>query len=337
MAKAPNEIINESESFKGKSKDELQSALASKTSVENFYFPQNIQEIDHWMAIRVIKRDISSLRTSGDYEVKKDLARIFLPLPLNLATSYAQSYNADSIGPLGAAAAGAGGTARSIIETAAKGKFSEAVKKSIDSGKATGGITAKDLLKEGSALGAYAGATAAEGIGDAFGGVIPAAGTGKGLMGGAGLAKNPYMAVLYKEPEFRTHEFTWKTVAKNFEESQSILNIIKLLKYYSAPSIPAGGVFKHFFDYPEQFDIDFHHDEFLYNIGPSVLKNVSVNYHSEGQPLYFTKEVVIDKIFVDEEEGQASKTVKVPVSITISLSFQEISYITKKEIMEQNR
>jgi hypothetical protein len=336
MAKAPNEIINESESFKGKSKDELQNALASKTSVENFYFPQNIQEIDHWMAIRVIKRDISSLRASGDYEVKKDLARIFLPLPLNLATSYAQSYNADSIGPLGAAAAGAGGTARSIIEDAAKGNFSKALKKGIDSAvNAAGGITVNGALKEGSALAAYVGATAAEGIGDAFGGVIPAAGVGKGIMGGAGLAKNPYMAVLYKEPEFRTHEFTWKTVAKNFEESQSILNIIKLLKYYSAPSIPAGGVFKHFFDYPEQFDIDFHHDEFLYNIGPSVLKNVSVNYHSEGQPLYFTKEVVIDEI--GEEEGQASKTVKVPVSITISLSFQEISIITKKEIMEQNR
>jgi hypothetical protein len=343
MSKKPSEILGDNASYEKPAHDELAAALGGTNSAESFYFPENIQEIDHWMAIRIIKRSSSSLRREQDYLLNADLARIFLPLPLNLATAYNQTYNAEGIGPIGNALAGAklrstinslGNNADKLVDAV----FNLDLSKGLDAAGGAASTIGKKLkevwdktdpasaAKTAGAYGVYTLAGAA--------GATP---YGQGALGGAGLARNPYMALLYSQPEFRVHEFSWKVVAKNFEESVAILNIIKLLKYYSAPSQAAGaGSFLQFFyDYPEQFEIDFHHHEFLFNIGPSVLKNVSVNYHAEGQPLYFTKEVVVDEL--GEEEQQASETVKVPVSIQIGLSFQEVTTLTKESIDNYKR
>jgi hypothetical protein len=145
-------------------------------------------------------------------------------------------------------------------------------------------------------------------------------------MGGFGVARNPYMSMLYSSPEFRVHEFNWKLVAKDFKESQTIQQIITVLKTYSAPEETGNGddlSLPFFYHYPAQFDIDFRYPDYLFNIAPSVLKNVSVNYHSDG-PLY-------------HEQTEGGKVVKIPASLEISLSFQEITVQTRKDIEESNR
>jgi len=344
-SKKPSEILNsEFNSYKtNEHKSDLEAALGASSSADSFYFPSNIVEVDHWMAIRVIDRQYTTLRQVNDYTTDKDIARIFLPLPLNLATAYNQTYNAEALGPIGNVLANKGSEMRSTVEKLGTetgnfiaGAMNLDFGKVIDAGvKATttiGNALYNALPKTGKQGEKALQGAAAYGV-YSLAGAAGATPYGQGALGGAGLARNPYMAVLYSQPEFRMHEFSWKVVAKDFEESVSILNIIKLLKYYSAPSEissqTAGGFLQFFYDYPEQFDIEFHHDKFLFNIGPSVLKNVSVNYHAEGQPLYFTKQ---DSVVDDNDT-----TYKVPVSIQIGLSFQEVTTLTKQSILNSNR
>jgi hypothetical protein len=77
-----------------------------------------------------------------------------------------------------------------------------------------------------------------------------------------------------------------------------------------APGYAAEG---HFFTYPEQFDIEFHYPNYLFDIGASVMTDFSVNYHSEGGSYYF-----------DETNA--------PVSVTLSMTFQELTVNTKGNI-----
>jgi len=288
-------------------KDELEAALAA--GEKSLIYPKNLVEIDHWMCFRV---NAPVLRKQDDFPISQDKLRIFLPMPLNLQTQYGQTYNAEGLGVAGMAgaslgAAGLSGGVKGIIDTMAN-------------------VARKDVVDAGVY---YALQGAEEGVAGAVGAAVGGIGAGiigaaagkalKGAIAGAGVARNPYMAMLYDSPQFRTHQFSWKLVARNPKETYIIKKIIYAFKYHSAPNKDAK--LKHFFDYPEQFDIDFHYDKFLYNIGPSVCTSFEVNYHSEGQPLY----TVVDG------------TEKAPLSVTITGSFQEVSIITKKEIKDYNR
>ena len=103
-----------------------------------------------------------------------------------------------------------------------------------------------------------------------------------------------------------------------------------MLKFYSHPSRTGegeGAGLSHFYNYPEQFDIDFHHDEMLFNIGPSELKGIQVNYHPDG-PLYHTKQ---------DSQLNLGNEVKAPVAIQLQLTFQEVAIITKTELNTEKR
>lgn len=302
---------------------DLESALEKRSL--SYSFPNDIVELEHWMCFRINK---PQLMKKDDFEITSDIARIFLPLPAQLATGYNQGYSSESLGPIGKEAAELGeafktGGIESGLKSV-KDKFS--------------GLLTEEGLKKAASTGLYYTTAAAEGGGGAIAGLvskIPVVGVAigatlapaaKGAMAGGGLARNPYMALIYEAPNLREHQFSWKFIAKDYNESIAILDIIKLFKYHSAPQ-RGSGLTEHFFDYPDQFDIDFHYDANLYNIGPSVLKSMDVNYHAEGQPLYFS----IDDATEDGEN------LKIPVSIQLNVTFQEVAIVTRDEINEYNR
>jgi hypothetical protein len=293
------------------SENDLQSSLTGDNRV--LRFPADISEVvEHWMCIRI--REFDYFRLKQDFSTNskgKDVSRIFLPMPINLQTAYAQSYDAEGIGPLGDKSSEAASNIKNFFAGTDK---LESLGNLLKKQNVLDTVNEVQKIVNGSA--AYLGATALE--------ALP---FGKGIMGGLGVARNPYMSMIYSSPEFRVHEFSWKLVAKDFKESQEIHKIIKALKKYSAPTETGEGdgvfSFPFFYKYPAQFDIDFRYPDYLFNIAPSVLKNVSVNYHSDG-PLY-------------HEQTEGGKVVKIPASLEISLSFQEITVQTRKDIEESNR
>jgi len=272
-------------------------------------YPLNIEELDHWM---VFKINSPVFGRKDDFAKKSSKALIYLPMPMNVGAQYSHSYNTQGMGLAGMAGADMGAD------------FSEGGIKSLVDGIASGlsGDKGAEVVSYYAAqVGAEAAAAVGAKLGGFQGGVLGAAAgqAVKGAMAGAGIARNPYMAVMYSQPEFRSYAFSWKLVARSRAETKAIEDIIHLFKFHAAPGQPESN--PHFFSYPEQFDIDFNHAKHLFNPAPSVCKSVQVNYHAEGQPLYH----------------EYTATEKSPVSVKLDLSFQEVAIVTKESIKKQNR
>tara|TARA_X000001382_G_scaffold126339_2_gene112870 strand:+ start:93 stop:917 length:825 start_codon:yes stop_codon:yes gene_type:complete len=126
----------------------------------------------------------------------------------------------------------------------------------------------------------------------------------------AGQAANPYQAVFFQNPNLRTFSFNYKLFAKNEQESDNIRAIIRAFKSAMLPTFAQG---RTLFNYPKVFEIEFRHDEYLFEIGTSVLTSFDVKYHAQGTPSYF--------------EGT-----KAPTDVDISLSFQELNILTADQV-----
>ena len=299
----------------------LAEALGSKDTgnASELFFPGDVEQLDHWCVVRIFAQ---SLMRRKDTPIKNDIARVFLPMPQQLSTGYNHGYNAESLGPVGAAAStlGAAGATGGIEAVAEK------VKSSMDAGLAKGSAASAayylSQAAESGGLGVAGAASKVPIVGSVLGAAVaPAV---KGAMAGAGIARNPFMALLYDSPAMREHSFSWKLVARNYAESNTIYNIIKLFKYHAAPGRSSLGDVAGqsvFLTYPDQFDVDFHHKEFLYNIAPSVLKGFSVNYHPDGTQYHISP------------DGSA----KAPVAVQIEMQLQEVAIITRENIKAFDR
>jgi len=305
-----------------KVEDELEISLNSR-SVENLFFPEDIQNMDYWMCFRINQFDLTR---KEDFPTKTDLKRIFLPVPLNLGTQYGHNYNQESLGAAGIGGAKVGASeavkGASSVADAIRGGFKEMFKQASFGGVAEVGTYYAAQNIEALGVGLGTAITGALDLPDALGAVAGAAGGkyAKGAIAGAGIAVNPYMAVMYNSPQFRTHQFSWKLIAKSKKESDAIKDIIFAFKFHAAPG--TAQLSPNFFAYPQQFDIDLHYENYLFNIAPSVLTNIEVSYHGEGYPAYH-----------DIGGGED----KAPVSITLQCTFQETSIVTKETILSENR
>jgi hypothetical protein len=243
--------------------------------------------------------------------VKRVTRNIILPVPSNLNVSYGADYENAELGVFGGGAAG-------IVDfEGAGGDISNLVQSKIKGAIAGTGSGREELL----AAGAAALTTAAAGkIGGGVGALLAGGATGGSVAAGIGknegLAINPHMAVMFKGVGFREHEFSYKFIARNMDESEQIKKIINTFKYHMHPDFFAGNLA---FSYPDEFVINFADkiSSNLYSIGDCVLKNFSVNYNSQGVPLFF------------EDTGA-------PVSIEITMQFQEMKIVTKSDMDNPN-
>jgi len=133
-----------------------------------------------------------------------------------------------------------------------------------------------------------------------------------------GLAVNNHMALVYRGPgEFRTHDFVFQFFPKDNAEASTIKRIINDLKNGMTPRLSGslGGksdrLTAPFFKSPRQYKISLMKgnapNDNLFQIGTSVLTNMSVNHDPQG-------------IVGFHEDGA-------PVQTTMSLNFKEIEYL----------
>ena len=154
------------------------------------------------------------------------------------------------------------------------------------------------------------------GIGAVAGGSV--AGGLKGAQFGLGTARNPHIAQVFKNVNFRTHQLSFKLAPKSIDEQNILKSIIKSFKMAMHPKYKLA---QHFFDYPAQFDIDLitgKSDEYFFNIGPSVLTSMSVDYLPNGPHMH-------------DVNGT-----KAPLAVALNLQFTETKIVTQDEIQEFN-
>ncbi len=276
-------------------------------------FPLDLDD-EHYMTFHVMDRRRPSKET---VEKESSIISITLPIPSNLTNQHGVGYNNENLNVLGKVAAG-----KISMDDLGKG-FSDVQGKILEraGGALRGDQTDEaDLTKaEGFTVAAVAATTFASAKMGGFGGLVGGlAGLGGAsqIMSGIGVAEgiaiNPHTAVLFDNVNFREFGFTYKFIARNAEESTAIKNVINTFEKAMHPSISWGGGV--FFEYPEEFDIEFSSriNPHLFNVNRSVLKSINVNYNGENIPIFF------------EETGA-------PVSIEVSLQFQETKILTKED------
>jgi hypothetical protein len=288
--------------------------LYEKERALDLKFPDDLDGTQY-MIIDILQRNRQARRSNVE---RKTVKSIILPLPGNLVHSHSLNYQNENLGIAGGAMAGmvtgqdllnAGSAA---IDAAGNvlGDLVEAI--------GTGNTTSIEKYKEIATGGALAGgATAvAARAGGTVAGLLAAGGLGSGVAGGlsvaTGMAINPHMAVVFQGSNFREHQFTYKFIARNQSESDTLKRIIKRFESYMLPSYAGQGLL---LEYPNEFRIRFSKalEGTLYRIGDCVLKSMSVNYNGEGFPIFF-------------------ETTNEPVSIEIQLNFQETKIVTRETV-----
>ena len=273
-------------------------------------FPENLGiELEHWVCFRVARE-----HQFRENVQKKENTQcyIYLPVPQQLQTGYNAGYSQTDLGALGAFTS----------EELQSATIGDKVKASL---VGLGVGAAEEVI--GGGLGAL-GSKVAGGSG-AVGGIIGAV-TGQGPVGSAvsqalgtfGVAINPHKAMLFQGVDFRTHQFSYNFIPRNLSESQKLVAIVGLFKYFMSPDAGKPGAGAAFLTYPEQFDIDFHYGETLFDISQSVLTSFTVDYHGQGTPTYFN----------DLNTGK-----KYPTTVNINMSFTEVTAMTKQQIRKLNR
>ena len=131
-----------------------------------------------------------------------------------------------------------------------------------------------------------------------------------------GLAINPFLTVMFKEPTFKTHEFSWNLLAKDPEESRIITSIVNEFKWHMLPDIATNSSGT-LLNYPSMVQVSFYsNDDFLYRFKPCAITDFSINYAPASTPSFF--------------KGSQN----VPTEVKITLKLMEIEYWTKLDFQK---
>jgi len=273
------------------------------TSVD---FPSNLTDESPFYTVfrikeREVRPDYGSGRGVTFAEQTTSLQTIKLPLPPNLSTTYGVNYNSTEFGVVGAAIGDiAGDVATRGLGNVAEDAIRGILNSVADTINDPAG-SAKEAIRD---IGSVAARLALESD-------IPGA---TPIASAAGVALNPYQAVVFQSPNFRQHQFQYTLFAKNEKESEAIKGIIRRMKSAMLPNFTGTG--GGFFSYPFVFDIGFvGAGDFLFKIAPSVLTDFTVDYHGDGTPSYFG-------------------TTRAPTNVKISMTFQELIILTQKDVLE---
>ena len=280
-------------------------------------FPADIDD-EHYMTFHVMDRKRPSKDSVMNYRAFKSIT---LPIPSNLTNQHGVSYNNENLQVLGALASGqttfnkVHKGATDVVDLLGK-KFNTAHE--MFQGMNVSADEAEQLRVKGQ-LGGTAAIAATTALAATKFGSFAILGLGglsqvfSGAGKAEGIAINPHTAVLFDNVNFREFGFQYKFIARNAEESDNIRGIITTFQHAMHPSTQwgAGG----FFEYPDEFAIEFSDkiSRNLFKVNRCVLKSISVNYNGENMPVFF------------EDTGA-------PVSIEISLQFQETELLTKEKL-----
>lgn len=133
----------------------------------------------------------------------------------------------------------------------------------------------------------------------------------------AGLAQNPFLTVLFQQPEFKRHTFSWKLAPTTPAETDTLNTIIRKLKYHMLPGLQPGAAGT-LLTYPDMCLIKFNPtDDYLYKFKNCVVESVSFNYAPSSSPALF--------------DGGLNA----PVEVDLSITLLEIEYWLKEDISSE--
>ena len=270
--------------------------------MQYYEYPSNIggmsSQTDNWIAFE-----------ATGFKSQRPTFEVALYIPGDaLTTSYKSEYESTGLGTMLGQGAGA-----LKMSDGAEGKFN------LDSFKTAMAATASGVKSEAAQVA-----------------LIEAAKLGTGLAAGAktvmeqklGAVLNPYIVAAYKGPtDMRTHEFSFKMLPQDANESKACIKIVNAFKKAMLPSHGGGDAKTSpsmMFGYPDTFKITYYingeklpatSSNPMFNIGKSVLLACDLDFTTESVPLFFDQ-------------------TQYPVTIAMKLSFMELEVMYRERIKE---
>ena len=137
-----------------------------------------------------------------------------------------------------------------------------------------------------------------------------------------GTVSNPMLEMIYKSPNFRTFQFDFTFYPRDEREALEVQRIIERFRFHQAPELASA---QNFLIPPSEFDIKFYYagseNPNIPQIATCVMVNMDVNYAPNGWSAYE----------VPGENKPAVGRTGMPTAIQITLQFQEVTYLTKKD------
>ena len=128
-------------------------------------------------------------------------------------------------------------------------------------------------------------------------------------------AINPHMEQFFTGVEFRNFSFTFKFSPRNQKEANEVQAIIRAFKFYSAPANYSGaGSYGAFWQYPNEFGIEYWNANKIHKIKKCACTSVDVNYAGSGT----------NSTFYDGH----------PVETDLTLNFVELTQMTKNHFQQ---
>lgn len=131
---------------------------------------------------------------------------------------------------------------------------------------------------------------------------------------------NPRKEMMFRDVALRTHSFSFEFNPNNPQEAETVLNIIRMLRYHSYPGLQGGG--GHFFTFPAEFELSFYTvedsgfvvmNDNLPKLPRLALQSIAVDYSGAGDYKTF-------------HDGK-------PAFIKLDLTFQEMEQLTNEHIV----
>lgn len=228
---------------------------------------------------------------------KGSFATIQLPIPSTLVDTFRVNYESTELGGLAGAVTdlmGIGQDVGKAISSLDPNNLNKLKTDASEMGIAAGKVIAKQLTDSGATFGVNA-----SGLYDLA----------------SGTAVNPNLAVLFRGPTLKSHNFSWSITPRSSQESQNIKKIIAIIKRAMHPSRTFGSNLSALLTYPSECLIQFigttpSGSVFLYPLRPVVIESLSTNYAPGGMPSFY-------------------QTSSEPVTLEMSISCQETSYNTR--------
>lgn len=141
---------------------------------------------------------------------------------------------------------------------------------------------------------------------------------------------NPMLELIYSSPRLREFQFEFMFYPRSEAEAFEVQKIIDRFRFHQAPELEGGlGSQTGLIIPPSEFDIKFYYggreNPNIPAIGTCVLRSVQVNFTPRGFTTYES---------IGENSPALGRT-GMPVGITMTLRFQETTYITKEDFGKQ--
>ena len=241
----------------------------TRRSFGSWHYPETLRQSDQdyimFSVLKYIPKGFKSRKNSLDFfgdrgplADRKPVGSIVLPIPANIADSNGVEWGEDSMNAVQAALSNVG------MEFLTGGDVMGAI-----SNTASGVAMNKEQLK--TALGSA---------------VVEAATGGKGgslLTRATGSIMNPNMELLFKKPQLRPFEFTYKLAPRSKKEAMQVIKIIRTFKQSMAAIRSASNLFLRT---PHTYKLQYKHRNkahpYLNMFKECALTNMTVNYTPDG-------------------------------------------------------